>query len=112
VSEPPVTVPTTSALSIEAAASVLNERLIRLYDALPPRTAFIVFSGHSDPRTMTALNAKKALFENALRSGKSFNEINSDTGGCSWTMQDGRALEEAVENAKRGLLFLSVKDAK
>jgi len=61
---------------------------------------------------MTALNAKKSAFENALRTGKPFGEVTSGEGACSWTMQDGRDLEEAVEKAKRGLLFLSVKDAK
>lgn len=99
-------------MTVEEAVVNLNERLNKLYTALPPRTAFIVLSGHSDPRKMTALNTRKSTFENALRSGKLPDEIANAEGGYSWKAQDGRDLEEEVEKAKRGLLFLSVKDAK
>lgn len=55
---------------------------------------------------MASLNARKSAFEAALRSGKT-----SETMGPEerWTAGDGRELEEAVEMAKRGLLFLGVK---
>jgi RNA exonuclease 1 len=59
---------------------------------------------------MTALNARKVLFENALRMG-STEAVNESALGHSWKAQDERDLEEEVEKAKRGLLFLSVKDA-
>lgn len=54
---------------------------------------------------MTALNARKATFEAAIRSGKSA-EIGLDE---RWSSSNARELEEAVEMAKRGLLFLGVK---
>jgi RNA exonuclease 1 len=105
-------VPAVPSVTVEEAVVNLNDRLNRLYIALPLRTAFIVFSGHSDPRKMTALNSRKSAFENALRMGKLPDEIANGEGGYSWKAQDGRDLEEEVEKAKRGLLFLSVKDTK
>ncbi|KAI0697772.1 hypothetical protein BC835DRAFT_1269867 [Cytidiella melzeri] len=89
--------------------SGLDARLNRLYDTLPPRTALIIFTGHSDPRQMAALNVRKSTFETAVRSGKSAEELGLE---LRWTSADARALEEEVEKAKRGLLFLGLKDAK
>ena len=56
---------------------------------------------------MVELNARKTAFENMLRMGKNAEEIGKEN---RWTMADGRELEAEVEKAKRGLLFLSVKD--
>jgi RNA exonuclease 1 len=86
--------------------STLNEQLKTLHAALPPRTALVIFSGHSDPRKMASLNARKAAFENALKSGKTSEELGPE---LKWSAGDGRDLEEAVELARRGLLFLGVK---
>ena len=97
---------TTDPAKEAAAAAELNPRLSRIYDALPPRTAFIVFSGHSDPRKMASLNSRKAAFEIALRMG-----MPPTSGPTMWTTQDGRDLESEVELAKRGFLFSCIKDA-
>jgi len=88
--------------------AVLNEQLTRLYAALPPRTAFIIFTGHSDPRAMAELNSRKAVFEGALREGRT---VSAEEMGVEskWTNVDARRLEEEVERARRGLLFLAVK---
>ena len=93
---------------VPAVLAALDAQLRALYAALPARTAFVVFTGHADPRAMAALNARKAAFEGALRMGKSAEELGAD---ARWTSADGRALEEEVERAKRGLLFLAVKGA-
>jgi RNA exonuclease 1 len=84
----------------------LNTRLTTLYESLSSRTAILIFTGHSDPRRMAYLNAHKTAFESAVRSGKTLEEIGKD---AWWTSNDGRELEEEVEKAKRGLLFLSIK---
>ena len=84
----------------------LNTQLHTLHTSLPARTALIIFTGHSDPRRMTALNTRKANFEGLLRSGKTAENIEKEDW---WTSGDARELEEEVEMAKRGLLFLSVK---
>jgi len=97
---------TTDSVKEAATAAELDERLTRIYEALPPRTAFIVFSGHSDPRRMTKLNSRKAAFEIALRMG-----MPPTSGPTMWTTQDGRDLESEVELAKRGFLFLCIKDS-
>lgn len=56
---------------------------------------------------MAALNARKTAFESAVRAGKSGEEMARED--LRWSMADSRELEEAVELAKRGLLFLGVK---
>ncbi|EKM52741.1 uncharacterized protein PHACADRAFT_261348 [Phanerochaete carnosa HHB-10118-sp] len=88
--------------------ATLDSQLKELYDSLPSRTAVIIFTGHSDPRHMAELNARKSAFETAIRSGKNPEEL----GDIKWTSADGRALEEEVGKAKRGLLFLGIKDPK
>lgn len=97
----------TEVSDITSVLAGLDSRLCRLYDGLPPRTALIVFTGHSDPRKMASLNARKNTFEAALRSGKGTEDLDSEH---RWTSADSRALEEEVERAKRGLLFLGIKD--
>lgn len=97
---------TTDPVKEAAAAAELNSRLSRIYDALPPRTAFVILSGHSDPRKMSKLNSRKAAFEIALRMG-----MPPASGPVAWTTQDGRDLESEVELAKKGFLFLCIKDA-
>lgn len=96
-------------IDTSAVLSTLNAQLTQLYEVLPPRTALIIFTGHSDPRRMAALNARKSSFENAIRSGKSVEELPADV---RWSSADGRALEEEVEKAKRGLLFLGIKEVR
>ncbi|KAJ8502161.1 hypothetical protein ONZ51_g150 [Trametes cubensis] len=88
--------------------ATLDAQLHKLFAALPPRTALVLFTGHSDPRRMSELNARKAAFESALRMGKNVEELGKE---CRWTSADGRELEEEVEKAKRGLLFLGIKGA-
>ncbi|KAJ7213036.1 ribonuclease H [Mycena pura] len=85
--------------------TALDAHLKALTAALPPRTALVVFTGHSEPRRMALLNARKSAFEAAIRSGMPPEEVGAD---LRWTASDGRDLEEAVALAKRGLLFLGV----
>jgi RNA exonuclease 1 len=55
---------------------------------------------------MAALAARKSQFEQYIRLGIPPHDIVEER---RWTAADGRALEEEVERAKRGLLFLCVK---
>ncbi|KAI0060520.1 hypothetical protein BV25DRAFT_1917618 [Artomyces pyxidatus] len=64
--------------SLRDVLAALDGHLAGLHSALPPRTAFIAFSGHSDPRRMSALNAKKNAFETALRAGRTGEEVDSE----------------------------------
>ena len=97
---------TTDPVKEADAAAELNSRLSRIYDALPPRTALVVFTGHSDPKKMAKLNGRKAAFEIAFRMG-----MPPTSGPATWTTQDRRDLESEVELAKKGFLFLCIKDA-
>ena len=92
---------------LEPILSNLNTQLKSLQDSLPSRTALIIFTGHSDPRRMSALNMRKSAFDTGYKSGKTPEELNRD--GITWSAGDGRELEYEVELAKRGLLFLGVK---
>lgn len=84
----------------------LNENLTEIYKSLPSATAFILLSGHGDPRKMSELSMRKAAFEAAIREGKTPADIPKEEW---WTTQDGRLLEDEVEKAKYGLLFLGIK---
>ena len=103
----------------------LNQNLRTLYNALPPYTAFILFTGHSDPRAMAQLGQRKGKWDQLIRDGMSFlfqgakmHNSYSDVGKAPsdipredwWSAQDGRLLEDECERAKRGLLFLSLKE--
>ncbi|KAK0466230.1 ribonuclease H [Desarmillaria tabescens] len=105
-SPPSEPAPPPSAEQLGAVLDVLNAHLKTLHGALPSRTALIIFTGHSDPRRMAALNAQKAAFETAIRSGKLSDGLQPEE---RWTAAHVRELESAVEVTKRGLLFLGVK---
>ncbi|KAF9526559.1 ribonuclease H [Crepidotus variabilis] len=110
-SDTPENVPVTPPPSAEELAPVLkdlNRHLTALHASLPPRTAFLIFTGHSDPRKMAQLNARKSRWETALKSGKSVEEV-VNVEGVRWTTADTRELEEQVELARRGLVFLGIK---
>ncbi|PPR07234.1 hypothetical protein CVT24_010171 [Panaeolus cyanescens] len=85
----------------------LNSHLKSIHASLPSRTALIIFTGHSDPRKMSMLNQRKSAFENGLKSGKTMEQMRTE--GIVWTTGDARELEESVERARRGLMFLGVK---
>ena len=101
----PVEVQPVGPEELESVYAAFDTHLRTLYAALPPRTAILLFSSHSDPRRMSALNARKFAFDTAIRSGKKPEELKD----VRWTTADGRELEEVVELTKRGLLFLCIK---
>ena len=91
--------------------TVLNAHVTALHAALPPRTALLLFSGHSDPRSMSALAARRAEYQ-ASQNQRPGNESSSGAatdGAVRWSKADDRALEEAVVRARMGLLFVGVK---
>ncbi|KAL1750700.1 hypothetical protein FB107DRAFT_223404 [Schizophyllum commune] len=99
--EPPAFKPPPTQEAVNQALAALNTRLAAVHAALPPRTALVIFTGHEDPQRMVNLGRKRGAWEAAIRNGSDPAE--------KWTMEDMRQLEEAVEVAKRGLLFLGVK---
>ncbi|KAH9965648.1 hypothetical protein BJV74DRAFT_869879 [Russula compacta] len=104
------------------AVTELNAHLTALHAALPARTAFLLFSGHSDPRRMSALAARRAEYQASQNqnqkmsgSGAAVAGVGAGVGDGSsttavrWSSADERALEEAVMRARMGLLFVGVK---
>jgi RNA exonuclease 1 len=102
----PVAPPPATEAEVQNALITLDKHLSTLYASLPSRTALVLFTGHSDPRGMAALQMRKNAFEQAVRLGVMPEDMAAD---IKWTAQDGRTLEEEVERAKRGLVFLCVK---
>jgi RNA exonuclease 1 len=107
-----------------SAVTDLNAQLTTLHDALPPRTAFLLFSGHSDPRSMSALAARRAQYQAQANQNQSQNQVISSAASIGtgtgpagtdvsvplrWSTADDRALEEAVGRARMGLLFVGIK---
>jgi RNA exonuclease 1 len=78
----------------------LNAQLTTPHAALPPRTAFLLFSGHSDPRVMSVLAGRRAQYQasqNQKRGGATSSTAETDDGEpLWWNTADDRALEEAV----------------
>jgi RNA exonuclease 1 len=46
-----------------SAVTDLNAQLTTLHAAVPPRTAFLLFSGHNDPRSMLTLATGHAQYQ-------------------------------------------------
>ncbi|KAN0141726.1 hypothetical protein V8E53_000188 [Lactarius tabidus] len=94
------------------AVTNLNDHLTTLHAALPPRTALLLFSGHSDPRSMSTLAARRAEYQASQQvkeSGSAAAAAEIEGGAVRWSTADDRALEEAVVRARMGLLFVGVK---
>ena len=62
--------PSPTPKDIQTLLSTLDAQLKQLYESLPARTALVIFTGHSDPRRMAELNARKSAFESAIRAGR------------------------------------------
>ena len=122
---PPLQPPPEKNVLFESVTS-LDEPLTALHGALPPRTAFPIFLGHSDPRRMSALAGRRAEFPASQNQSQGQNGgtpvaayAGTTTGGggggggsasaVRWNTADDRALEETVMCARMGLLFIGVK---
>jgi RNA exonuclease 1 len=91
---------------ITASYKQLNDNLNRIYESLPMNTAFVVLSGHSDPRLFTALTAKKNKFDSLFKTGTPISTMPNED---KWMEQDDRALQSAVHRVREGMTFLAIK---
>lgn len=90
---------------LEQALARLTERLSRIYAALPPCTAFIVFSGSGDPREMARLQQMHSQWRKEYNTpGKKWDELS-----VKWTDVEEQALRKAVQIARSGIGFVTVK---
>lgn len=95
-----------SAADIDAAYTRLNEHIKAIYESLPPNTAFIVMSGHRDPRKVLELSAKKHQFDLLYKTGTLISAMDEAT---KWTEQDDRLQGTEVAKVREGMSFLAIK---
>lgn len=95
--------PTESPPSISAATASLTARIAKIHAALPPCTAFIIYSGSGDPREMSRLQAMQTLFKKEYKIKK------WDQLSVQWTDTEEQALRRAVKVARDGVGFMGVK---
>lgn len=90
---------------LEEALVRLTERLSRIHAALPPCTAFILYSGSGDPREMARLQQMQSRWRKEYNTpGKKWDELS-----VQWTDVEDQALRRAVQKARSGIGFVSVK---
>lgn len=88
---------------INVAAASLTKRLHKIYEALPPCTAIIIYSGSGDPRKMSALQAANQQFKREYKI-KKWDELS-----VKWTDTEEQALKKAARIARDGIGFVGVK---
>ncbi|KAI9052804.1 hypothetical protein LZ554_003077 [Drepanopeziza brunnea f. sp. 'monogermtubi'] len=109
----PVAAPRTPALlppivseapkSLDAATADLTRRIAKIYEALPPCTAFVIYSGSGDPREMSRLQAMQTQFKKEYKF-KKWDELS-----VKWTDTEEQALKRAFKVARDGVGFVGVK---
>ncbi|RAL13498.1 RNA exonuclease [Aspergillus homomorphus CBS 101889] len=92
----------TASLSDVVARTISN--IQRIYDALPPCTLFMVYSGTGDPREVSRLQAMHKQFREEYNSKKPWDELS-----VKWTDTEEQALKKACERAREGCGFMCVK---
>jgi len=88
---------------LQHALSKFDANLQRLWEGLPPCTALMVITGSGDPREMSRLFAKKKTYEAELRV-KQYDDCQ-----VKWMDDDQQAYTLAVDKARTGLGFITVK---
>lgn len=99
----PVPEQSDSSKTLSEATADLTKRIAKLYQKLPPCTAFIVYSGSGDPRKMSRLQAMQTTFKREYKIKK------WDQLSVKWTDTEEQALKQAVKVARNGVGFVSVK---
>lgn len=90
---------------LEECLTAVAQRLKRIHDALPPCTAFIVFSGSGDPREMSRLQNMHAQWKREYNTpGMKWDQLS-----IKWTDREEQALKKAAKQAREGIAFVGVK---
>ena len=88
---------TSASLSIHLAK--LTQRIKEIYDALPPTTLFMIYSGTGDPREVGRLQAMQRQYKREFQTKK------WDECSVKWTDVEEQALRKAVAEARMGVAF-------
>lgn len=95
--------PSTYPARLTETMAELNKQLQAIYDALPKRTAFVVFTGSGDPLDMLRLRQQKYDFNQEFKV-KKWDELS-----IQWTDTEAQLLKKAAKKAKTGLSFIKIK---
>jgi RNA exonuclease 1 len=79
--------------------------------ALPPGTALVLFSGHSDPHSISPLAARRVGYQARYQRepGGSAAAAGDEGSTVRWSTVDDRGLDEEVVRARMGLLLVGIK---
>lgn len=90
--------------SLAKATSNTVSRIAAIHASLPPRTAFIVYTGSGDPRETARLQAQQQTFRREYSSlKKKWDELS-----VQWTDVEENQLREACARARMGIGFVGV----
>jgi RNA exonuclease 1 len=95
------TEPTISELTAAVASTI--ECIAKMYEALPPNTCFIVYSGTSDMRELVRLQEQQQQFRREYKI-KKWDELT-----VRWTDIEEQAMRRACRRAREGVGFFVVK---
>ncbi|EEP76504.1 conserved hypothetical protein [Uncinocarpus reesii 1704] len=90
--------------ALGSAVTAMVARIKRIYESLPPCTLFIVYSGTGDPREVVRLQAMHKTYMEEFRSRKPWDELS-----VKWTDTEEQALKAALQKARSGCGFMTVK---
>lgn len=90
-------------LSLENVLKQTTKHITDVYEALPPCSALIVYSGSSDPRELQEMQSLQQKFK-AEYKVKKWDELS-----VKWTDVEEQKLRKACETARRGVGFIGVK---
>ncbi|KAF2463006.1 uncharacterized protein BDR25DRAFT_273783 [Lindgomyces ingoldianus] len=77
--------------------------IVKVFESLPPCTAFIVYSGTSDPREVRRLQNMRHQYQ------REFATKNWDNLSVKWTDTENQALSQACKAIREGVGFIVVK---
>lgn len=90
---------------LEEALTSLSRRLSQIYEALPPCTAFLLYSGSGDPREMARLQQMHSRWRKEYNTpGMKWDQLS-----VKWTDVEEQSLKKAVQMARSGIGFFGVK---
>lgn len=79
------------------------QHIADIYEALPPCTAFVVYSGSGDPRQLSEMQALQTKFKQEYKTKK------WDQLSVQWTDVEEQKLRKACDKARKGVGFIAVK---
>lgn len=91
---------------LDAAYARLNGHIRDVYESLPINTAFIVMSGHRDPRKVLELAAKRNKFDIMFKTGTPVSKMDA---AMKWTEEDDRLQATEIAKVREGMSFLAIK---